>query len=156
MIKIKFTIPGNQEDYEGNPTPFTRAIKGHWNAAATRYMDWQAYVRIQFIRAQGEQNLPDLRFPTKSKGRPTNKPIRLGEKKAFVQTVVSWADDQHGDGDNVHKGILDALFEDDKNVEVGFYTSKVSKDGKGKVEVTVLIMDEDEEAVFELIGRSIK
>ncbi len=53
--------------------------------------------------------------------------------------VIHWHNDAHADGDNIFKGIADALFVNDKNVVVGKFASFTSKDKKGRVDVGIEI-----------------
>jgi len=65
------------------------------------------------------------------------KPIILKNSKVRVDTIITWANHKHGDADNVHKGILDALFVNDKCVTTGFYDSEVKKKGVVDVKITI-------------------
>jgi hypothetical protein len=45
--------------------------------------------------------------------------------------------DNYGDADNIHKGILDALFVNDKCVCTGFYDRRVGKKPVVNVKITI-------------------
>lgn len=54
---------------------------------------------------------------------------------------IEWANGAHADGDNIFKGIADALFVNDKQVSAGSFESKMSEDKVGKVFVKIEIND---------------
>lgn len=137
-MTIEFTIKGNQEDPEGNPVPFQRVIKQMWRKQSTRYHEWMEYVRKAYLRAVEKKKDLHPAFALFS-----NKPINLslagGDLVAKVETHIYWKNGAHGDPDNVYKGILDSIFSDDKGVIEGHYWSQVAPDGKGRVEVKIVI-----------------
>lgn len=123
MKKISFTIRGNQEDPEGNPIPYTRVLKHSWRDDASRYMEWCEYVRAEFARAC-EVELP----------------IELEKNaKAQIGLKVFWKSSSHGDLDNILKGILDALFKNDKCINGIVASSEMAPDGKGRLEIQLAL-----------------
>lgn len=141
MIKYCFTIYGNQEDKEGNPIPYLRSTRNsQWNEATKRYNAWKDYVRKAFFemakiaKPSSEYNL--LELTSFKKGKPID--MKKGVA-ADVSVVIFFANNTHGDGDNVFKGIVDALFVNDKEIRAGKFTSIVSPLKKGYVDVTITI-----------------
>lgn len=137
-----FTIHGNQEKKEGNPIPCIRTNKkSQWTEKAQRYNAWKDYVRKAFfemaknVKPSREYNLLEMRA-YKNKGRPLI--IEKGENCEVV-TMIYFANDRGGDGDNIFKGIADALFVNDKRVNDGHFKWKLSGDKKGRVDVTIII-----------------
>lgn len=140
-MKIKFTIKGNQEDPTGNPVPYVRSTRAAlWRSDGRRYAAWKAYVQKQFINC-----LIELKTHEFVKGgnlaatfdTDTPKPIRIfSDAKARMDIKIFWKNGAHGDPDNIFKGIADALFVNDRNLD-GSFKSAVSNDGQPKVEVTL-------------------
>lgn len=143
MQIIEFVITGNQENPKGNPIPYTRVTQGtKWTDKALRYGAWKDHVVQQFERAAKASGFPlDLDDQQAVRemirtGRPT-KPIRLEKSTARMDIRIEWANEAHADADNIFKGILDALFVNDKNVTAGSFESKKSADGVGKVFIKI-------------------
>ncbi len=142
---IKFTIHGNHEYLDGNPIPFERAVKGHWRERSSRYMNWQAYVRQQFYTQHRDilsQLFDDTNVPAKRKLTQAflMKPFKHFGTRIHVHSRIYFANKTHGDSDNIQKGIVDALFVEDKYV-AGSYDFEYSVDKKGRVEVEIIIGD---------------
>lgn len=133
-LKYIFRIHGNQEDAKGNPIPFQRVLAHKMRKASVRYMHWQQYVKAEFLSSL---QFVDSRFIGKH-------PIVLEkDQKARVDIIIGWANETHGDCDNVFKGICDALFENDKHLE-GSFTYIHTEDHKGFVDVNIWIYDTPE------------
>ena len=133
MQTLSFTIRGNQEDPTGNPVPYTRVLNHSWRGDSKRYMKWLDYVRAEFVSQVGTHGAVAAFYA----GKP---PIVLGkEERAQVAIKVYWRDGSHGDLDNVLKGILDALFENDKRVNGLKASSEMSRDKRGRVEVIITL-----------------
>lgn len=138
MLKLLFRIEGNQDDPNGNPVPFQRAIKGMWRKASQRYMEWQSHVRIEFYKSSDGDGIEGLKKAMTNPG--GLKPINLEPKQwAEMHIDIWWKNNAHGDADNVFKGILDALFVNDKEVWKGSYDSHIAPDKKGMVSVRIII-----------------
>lgn len=121
---MQFTIYGNQENLKGNPIGYHRTTQGSvWNAGSRRYNAWKQHVAAAFIDGTGQMPFG------------TGKPINLGKAKAYLHTIIYYANDVRPDPDNVQKGIADALFVNDKNV-AGSYDFAHDK-AKPRVEVTI-------------------
>ncbi|MDQ3158794.1 MAG: RusA family crossover junction endodeoxyribonuclease [bacterium] len=146
MIEINFTIEGNHKRPTGNPLGYTRVISHMWRPDATEYMAWCEYVRACYYKQQNLKGFPIITcdkpavLPRNPK-KESPKPIQT-KALARMDLVIEYANNSRPDSDNVHKGILDALWLDDKYVMAGSYESRVSPDKKGRVLVTIKIDDQ--------------
>lgn len=134
---ITFVITGNQNDLCGNPIGYKRTLNHSWTDEATKYKEWQEYVRGEFIsqcKKVGRESILSKLVGVH--------PIVLGKKEiACVTCDIEFASDgTRADCDNVHKGILDSLFKNDKYVMEGHYKGKLSSDKIGRVTVNIKIM----------------
>lgn len=134
MKTISFTIQGNQQDRSGNPLPYFRMTqKSKWTDAAQRYEAWKSYVRG--VLYDSGCIFTSLMVRQYQADRP---PLVLDkDERAQIAIKVFWADRTHGDLDNILKGILDALFENDKCVNGLKASSELAEDGNGRVEVII-------------------
>lgn len=136
MLATQFTIQGNQENKKGNPIPYHRTTQGSfWNKSSKRYKAWKEYVREQYAQAHKSGSLPEVK-PTLKDG---PEPIK-GKVKGTVQVHIYFAGENHADPDNIVKGINDALFENDKHVDV--VTTHQCHEKVGKVEVNIVAYGE--------------
>ena len=140
MQKIVFTIEGNQDEQKGNPIPYFRTTAGsQWTDGAMRYNNWKGFVRRKFldhIQENGDKTLYDtFNFSMFKKGNP----IPAQKEKQMMSLKIVWANRAHGDCDNIFKGIADSLFVNDKYLASGGFDYEYSKDGKGSVEITLMI-----------------
>ncbi len=141
---INFTILGNQENPAGNPIPYTRVVgRALWTAAAKRYAAWKDYVVRSYFEKENLGGMPVVLDDSHGKGflaikKGARKPINLGTKMR-MDLKIFWRDGKHGDPDNIFKGIADAIFVNDKNLD-GSFVSRTACDGKGKVEVKIKIL----------------
>jgi len=103
LAKIKLVIPGNFESLRGNPIPYVRMTQRSKfvSRQARRYLMWKKYVQAAAL--------------TQARPKFLNHLVD-GAKKTWVDCMIYFADGRHGDPDNIRKGILDALFEDDRHV----------------------------------------
>lgn len=130
-MKITFTIYGNHEDQHGNPVPYVRSTRDAlWRKDGKRYAHWKDYVVKAFMPLDQE--------PWFGTFLRCGKPIDLKRSKANMNIGIFWRNGAHGDPDNIWKGICDALFVNDRNVD-GSFTSSVSPDGRVRVEVIIEI-----------------
>lgn len=135
MIQIDFTVRGNHEDPEGNPVPYQRMLNHSWTKAASRYRDWQEYVRAEFLRSKKEAVKVSAGVPVAL----TSGYVAIPRGwEADVELAVVWANGRHGDLDNVLKGVLDALFAQDKEVSRIEATAAKGKKGRigGRITIT--------------------
>lgn len=131
MLEYDFTIYGNHQSKRGNPVPYTRTLRHAWRQDASRYMGWQEYVRKVFL----DQN---KNIDTKAMWK-YGKPIKLKPgQTAQMHLVIWWATKKHGDPDNIFKGIVDALFVDDREVYGGFVLGGYDKHNP-RVDVKIII-----------------
>ena len=136
-MEIQFTIKGNQDDSNANPIPYKRSTQNiKWREDVKRYEAWKKHVRDSLIAwdFKDESLLRNL-----ARNQLTyRKPLALEKnQKARMSIIIYWAKENHGDPDNIWKGIADALFTNDKNVD-GSFVSSMAEDGKGRVDVTIL------------------
>lgn len=132
MIAYQFTIYGNHEDPEGNPLGYTRTTQGaRFNARYRRYVEWKQYVVAAFLR--GAVCMP--------KTNQLNRHPIGGMPKARVTISISFKSEVHSDPDNIVKGIIDSLFENDKHVDVS--TKHFCGQPRGEVNV-VVALEQDE------------
>jgi len=108
----ELTIRGNQEDPKyGNPIPYCRMTQRSKfkSKTAKRYLAWKEYVQECWLEAFG-----------KGSNFPSGGCYRLNVDCYFRS-------ENHGDPENVRKGIQDALFADDKHVwgTVRFYHGRI-------------------------------
>ena len=128
----RFIVRGNQEDSNGNPIPYLRSTqKSQWLPKVVRYNEWKTYVQNAFLK---EYDLP-LGLSQKEQLK-TRKVIGLTDK-CRVRTAIFFRTEAHADPDNIVKGILDALFVNDKHVDVT--TDHYCHSDSPRVEVTIEI-----------------
>jgi hypothetical protein len=129
-MTIKFSVIGNQEDMKGNPIPYHRATQGSkWNPAHQRYLKWKDYVTAAFRNAA-----PTSPFCVFDNLVPH--PV-LGNPHGSVHVSICFGSENHADPDNIVKGILDALFKNDKEIDV--HTSHTCGNSDPKVDVSIEI-----------------
>lgn len=131
MTKFTFSIHGNHEKADGNACPYFRVTgKALWLPGAKRYNAWKQYVRSIFYGSY-----PKLLLGRKLNERPLG---TSDETRTRMDIKIFWANKAHADEDNIFKGIADALFESDKNLD-GSFEADYSPDKKGRVEVQITI-----------------
>lgn len=115
-MRHTFTIYGSQESLDANPIPYHRTTQGSfWNKGSKRYAAWKQYVRL----AAGK--------------------CFEGTPRGEVRTEIYFGKENHADSDNIIKGILDALFENDKEMDV--FTIHTCCNKEPKVVVTIDIAE---------------
>lgn len=131
MKIYKFIIIGNQENLKGNPIPYHRTTqRAKYSPQHKRYMDWCVFVRQAYFSQVNNQKLTWSLL--------SQKPLTTTkEEKARMDILIEYANESHGDGDNIFKGIADAMFENDKYLVAGSFESKQSADKVGRVEVII-------------------
>ncbi len=130
MQVINFTVSGNQEDPKGNPLGYHRTTqKAKWAPSHQRYEKWKGHV-IQAFNRTGYRDNKNLNV----------KPIAISkEHPARVDIDIEYANEIRPDNDNVLKGVLDALFVNDKFVMAGSFKSLIAPDRVGRVKVKVTL-----------------
>lgn len=137
-MEIKFTIHGNQDDPEGNPVPYVRSTRGAlWRPDGRRYAEWKGYVQKCFWRSRDLDNEAIAKLALNAMS--DTKPIGFKrDRQTHMHIKIFWRNGAHGDPDNVWKGIADALFANDKNLD-GSFESQIALDGRGRVEAEIKI-----------------
>lgn len=100
-MRYELEIIGNQEDPKnGNPIPYERMTqRGKWkNRRAQRYLAWKKYVQECWLEKYGRF----LKYD--------------GSESIRLDVTCLFRGENHGDPDNIYKGIADALFANDKHV----------------------------------------
>lgn len=142
MKTYTFTIYGNQENRIGNPIPYHRTTQGSfWNKGSKRYLAWKEYVQATFMEAMKSQITSQEHNLLERMIFRHGKPIALDNEEAEMMVDIYWKNEAHADGDNIFKGIADALYVNDKNVWRGAFKGILAGDKKGRVEVAVKITD---------------
>lgn len=115
---IEFALVGNQEDKFGNPIPYFRQTQrsSFYNPSTKRYHAWKDFVRQEYW-LQTTNKFSDQK--------PFNKAFR-----GKVAVYIEFKNESHTDLDNIAKGILDALFENDKHVHIATSHTRNNKIGK--------------------------
>ena len=122
-LELRFLVPGNQENPEGNPIPYHRMTqRSKWTKAAQRYLAYKNYVVRHALEA----------------GLKIDKLTRNGCYQLDV--ICLFHSENHGDPENIRKGIQDALFQvaGDKHV----WGQVTFADGANNPGVHVLIKGE--------------
>ncbi len=133
---INFTIRGNQEDPSGNAVPYVRSTRGAlWRPEGKRYAAWKGFVQGAFLDSLEPKGKGIAQVAIVHHGKPI---ILLNNQKAVMDMAIYWRNGAHGDPDNIFKGIADALFLQDRNLDGSFQSSKDDQ-GKGRVEVKITI-----------------
>jgi len=106
-MQVTFTIPGNHLDPErGNPIPYVRTTQRQKfkDERYLRYAGWKKYVQdIALVRATNKCTLHDLC-------------ANFRKQKIRLDCMIYFGSQNHGDPENVRKGIQDSLFKQDKYV----------------------------------------
>lgn len=132
-----FTIHGNTESPTGNPTPYTRTLRGKWRKDAEKYKQWGHKVRAAFLDANPDNTgIGRYRHMIALKKKPI---VLANRQKARMHIKITWATENHGDPDNIFKGIADALFYNDKHLDGSFESEHATPGKGGKVQVDIWI-----------------
>jgi hypothetical protein len=122
----RFDTSGIVDEFSGkNPVPYTRATQRQkWTPSVKRYHRWCNALRECFASAapmepapmEGVAHFGEVNYYSRK-----TPPIVLHKEQkrrviVTVETCIVWADEAHADADNVHKGVLDSLFTNDKLV----------------------------------------
>ena len=130
-MNLRFTITGNQDDPKGNPVPYTRTTQaGKFNARYKRYTAWKDHVQTAFALSRD--------VPVDVDGRRQVYDSIGGNPRGRVEATIMFGKETHADPDNIVKGILDALFNDDKHINVT--TWHTCGNAEPRVEVTMEIL----------------
>ena len=135
--KLSLTVYGNQEDREGNPIGKVKLThRQQWTPAAQRYAAWKKYVQAATMKALGGKAIHEVSRTPQQQIQPRwNKPIDTAGFPNMVLRIY-WKNNAHADPESVLGSVADAIFCNDKNLDFAV-TSKVSEDGKGRVEIEI-------------------
>ncbi|HZS09555.1 MAG TPA: hypothetical protein VFD58_32305 [Blastocatellia bacterium] len=127
-MTTRFIITGNQENKTGNPIPYFRQTQqsSRFNPAARRYHDWKDFVRAQFWLQTAKKLRTDKPYGKAAKGR--------------LEVKIRFRGEAHADPDNIVKGLLDSLFENDKHIDVS--TSHSCGNQAGSIEILITLTNE--------------
>lgn len=130
-MEIYFEIIGNQENEKGNPIGYHRTTQGsYWNKGSKRYFAWKQYVVEAYLKVLPKDEADRFRL-----AREVDKKLKpISEKKAFIEMNITYGSRIHADQDNIFKGIADALFINDKEVD-GMFRHKYGASGKVEVRI---------------------
>jgi hypothetical protein len=109
-----------------NPIPYVRTTgkMKFFSKPYKRYQAWGEFIRKEFCERNG---IPYW---------PKEKPIK-GVPKFHIELELGFKGRAHGDPDNILKGVLDALFDNDKDCLFG--TFKVVSDTEPIPFITIVI-----------------
>jgi hypothetical protein len=145
-MEINFTIKGNHSDPYGNPLPKNRLTYAQqWTPQAKKYVAWKNYVMQCYMEAAKIAGLSIVindaltNSTTLFVNGRTMKPLNI-MGKSHMYLKIYWANNVHGDPENIFGSIADALFVNDKNLD-GCFESQMSPDKKGRVDVTIMVPD---------------
>ena len=144
MRKLTFTIQGNHNG-KGNPMPKLKMTgRQSWTPRAKEYVSWKTFVASKFLASiEPEQEVYARCVENIAR---FGKPIVLGDMEhAVLKIRFHWMSHVHGDPENCLGSIADALFYDDKNLDVGTLSCF---DGRGITEITILVFKNEEEKLF--------
>lgn len=126
MQTLTFTILGNQLGPKKNPVPYTRVVgTALWTKPARKYNAWKEFVVGKFLVAYPNYARTLLQH---------GKPIPPAHAKR-MDLKIYYGSKTHADNDNIFKGIADALFANDKDLDGSFVGSYDT--GQPRVEVSI-------------------
>jgi Holliday junction resolvase RusA-like endonuclease len=125
--KIEFSFEGNHVNKAGNPLGYTRTTtNSKWSPEYQKYQNYKLFVVEQYWKTvEGRMRL--------------HKPFIDGIPRGRVTVTIEFMGERHADPDNVGKAILDALFENDK--EMDLTTNHTCGHEAAKVTITIDIAD---------------
>lgn len=133
-MQIRFIIPGNQDNSDGNAIPKLKMTgKQSWTPKAQRYKYWKQFVQDKFIEVL-HTYYPELEQSALQNMVLHGKPIGAVSRPR-MDLLISWKDGKHPDPENVFGSIADALFVNDKHLAGSF--DFVGVTGQGLVRVTL-------------------
>jgi hypothetical protein len=142
MKKINFTIKGNHKDPTGNAVPKLKMTgKQHWTPKAQEYVLWKEHVVYAFLESITDRHEKRMYCHNIA---VHGKPIVTAEQHSHMLLNIYWKNFTHGDPENIFGSIADALFHNDKNLDIET-VSVMSKDKIGRIEVQVDIFENEQE-----------
>ncbi len=148
MRTLSFTIIGNHKDPKGNPVPKLKMTgRQHWTPKAKEYVLWKQHVQQAFINSMSQAGRDMM-----EKDFYPGKPIRLANgEHALMRLRIKWKDNTHGDPENIFGSVADALFENDKNLDIGTVSVKAKE---GRIGVTIYIFEDEAEKILFMEGNA--
>jgi hypothetical protein len=145
MKTISFTIEGNHKG-AGNAIPKLKMTQGQqWMPKAREYTAWKSFVVSRLFSALDEAKDFDTYNICSANQVRYGKPIALGKDECAILTIgFLWADAKHGDPENCLGSIADAIFWNDKNVDVATSSYFDSKK-QGHIKINILIFENHKE-----------
>lgn len=135
MRSFSFTIRGNQKDDTGNPIPYKRTLGGVYSKTSKDYFEWKDYVRSEFDRdCKSQYTVESMPYPV----------LAFPGESVSMIIHIHWKNNKNADGDNIFKGIADALFQNDKCIFAGSFFSALSPEKKGRVDVKIILYTTDD------------
>lgn len=146
MKTLTFSIVGNHKGH-GNPLPKLKMTGNQsWTSKAKDYVAWKQFVLVKFLESLDATEDYDTHRICEYNLAKFGKPIVLGKvEHAILCLKFLWANNGHGDPENCLGSIADALFWNDKNVDVHtesfddpvckgqtFVSIRIFKDGQEK------------------------
>ncbi len=137
MLQIKFVVPGNQEDENGGPMPYSDG-----------YRKFVRQCFYQQFKVNGEMVMIDdvlakgLIEKTGFAVRPSNglfPPIRVEKYKVHIGVSIYWKDKPYYPAD-LFESILQAILSNEchlKSLKSAQFQSQMSEDKSGRVEVSI-------------------
>lgn len=140
MTQTSFTIKGNHQTKDGNAVPKLKMTgKQHWTKKAQDYVKWKEHVQTAYLDTlKGNQHAQRIAAMNMAK---FGKPIVIDDqhKSAKMDIVIAWANEKHGDPENIFGSIADALFVNDEHL-VGSFDA-YHDDVAGSVEVKIKLIN---------------
>lgn len=116
-----------------NPVGYKRMITGRMRAESARYLAWMRFVREELAVTTADAKV------LLAAHRNEHVIYLESDQYARMDIIIAWADETHGDADNVWKGIADSLFKQDKHVAGSFEFGHLEGKKTGFVDVNIWI-----------------
>lgn len=157
MKTFAFTISGNHKSVTGNAVPKLKMTGNqHWTPKAKEYVQWKSHVVYSFLESLKDDVKLQREFANNVARH--GKPFVIGSSDhAFMSLRIYWSNRAHGDPENIYGSVADALFFNDKNLDV-FTLSSISDvrlNGKpyGRVSAKVMIFESEQEKIDYILSK---
>lgn len=137
---IKFSVYGTHEGLDQNPMPKLKMTgKQHWMPKAQKYVKWKSFLVARYL----DTKYPNKKIPRADFGDAhdliSGKPIVMDKsQRAHMHLHIVWADETHGDPENIFGSVADALFKNDKHL-AGSFDFEHSKNKRSRIDITIQI-----------------
>jgi len=126
-LREHFSFTGNHKDLLGNPLGYTRTTtRQKWNPKYRDYQEYKNWVVQQYWLQHGRSSV--------------EKPFK-DKLRGLVIIDIEFASERHADPDNVGKAILDALFEQDK--EIDLHVNHTCQNPESRTQVLIYILNKE-------------